>query len=402
MSLSWAGPATPGLPASQPLWNIVGTCPLRSGDAIITACAVVEINPAFLTAQRTLESRPATWSVPLPADVPLVVSVQARPAASRPGAQVWAGAVEGDLVGRVAFVSLDGRIAGRIIASGNRLYRLRAGPGDTTLLERVDPTRLPPERPPLPSSSSGQPRLPPDCRSPENPRIALLVMYTSAAASYFDHPADIFRWIVLATEDTIDSFATSKAQTTMKVVAIEHTIYEEAGMDVDLERLIEPDDEHLDEVHRLRRKNEADLVILLTRDERASGKASQFAGHHLENTGFAARAFAVASVGPVTGSYVFTHELGHLMGASHDEESSGGTWGAYPWSHGHVERTPITGCHPWRSIMGFSPSSTPRLRWSSPDGDQCGKFGNAVAEDNARTISDTAPTIGDLHCALAD
>ena len=103
-----------------------------------------------------------------------------------------------------------------------------------------------------------------------------------------------------------------------------------------LERLTEPDDGHLDEVHALRERHAADLVLL-----HLGGDAHQLVGGYqiggvawgqleVSNETVESRGFSVALSGDGTN---VAHELGHSMGLHHDR-SEGSRNAPFTYSHG--------------------------------------------------------------------
>lgn len=156
--------------------------------------------------------------------------------------------------------------------------------------------------------------------------------------------------------------------------------YTESGnQGIDLDRLTNPGDGWIDDVHQLRDKYKADLVALLIHDPVG---AIQSCGLAWVNAN-ASLAFSVTQA-MCTGNYTFTHEIGHNYGASHERAQGPGY---YPYGHGYQ--------HPWGAwgtVMAYpcriGRGCPPLLRWSSPLLTYEGAVtGTASTEDNRRVIN---------------
>ena len=96
------------------------------------------------------------------------------------------------------------------------------------------------------------------------------------------------------------------------LAAVEQVRYREStSLYADIERLRDPSDGHMDDVHTIRDQVAADLVMLIV----YSGRGIAYSMLTPAN---ASAANALAISGRRGGSRGFAHELGHLMGLAHD------------------------------------------------------------------------------------
>ena len=127
--------------------------------------------------------------------------------------------------------------------------------------------------------------------------------------------------------------------------------------------------------------------------------------NHPESCGLAkgimpgrANAFAVVHYGCATGYYSFAHELGHLMGARHDEKHDKST---APFAYGHgFEHPSATPSMAFRTVMAYACGAPdkcdPRVPyWSGPNVHYNGRPAGTELNYNARVLNETAPTIAD-------
>jgi hypothetical protein len=221
----------------------------------------------------------------------------------------------------------------------------------------------------------------PTARSPEDgssPKpqdiiIDVIVAYTKKAASNY---SDIKRELVdLAIEETNKSFRLSNlGHIKLRLVHAYQTRYVEEGTHFDhVWRFADKGDGYMDEVHDLRDKYRADVAILVVDDPKGCGLATRVRAD-------ADEAFAVVHHVCAAANYTLAHEIGHLIGASHELSYVNGT--------------------KWRDIMGSKEScgGCPRVPvWSSPTVLIKGEAAGTAELDNARVIAEQAARVASFR-----
>ena len=125
----------------------------------------------------------------------------------------------------------------------------------------------------------------------------------------------------------------------------------------------------MDEIHGLRDKYRADVSILVLDDPKGCGLATRVRAD-------ADEAFAVVHHACAAANYTLAHEIGHLIGASHELSYVNGT--------------------KWRDIMGSKEScgGCPRVPvWSSPTVLIKGEVAGTAILDNAGVIAEQAARV---------
>ena len=239
----------------------------------------------------------------------------------------------------------------------------------------------------------------PLCGAGPDVTIDLAVAYTPAAREAAGGAAAVEAEIDLLIAEANEAYAASGVRQRLALVARPEVPYEEAGAFVDLPRLEDPTDGHLDELHVLRDRTGADLVHLIV-------------GGRYDACGIAqVGPFGISLLG--CGGIKFTHELGHNLGLSHDryQQNYGGRLRADP-AYGYVnQRAFEAGAPPstrWRTIMSYADQCTdagivctellrfsnPRRHWNGdPLGVPFGAGGSGVdgAADAAAVLGATGP-----------
>ena len=168
-----------------------------------------------------------------------------------------------------------------------------------------------------------------------------------------------------AIEDDIDAlvvevnatYRSSGVNQRLRLVAVQETAYTESESHrTDLDRLRNPADGHMDEVHPIRRHVAADIVALVRLGVPTSSART---ATHASLTGGFTTVYG-------TGSRTFAHELGHLMGLQHDRYMA--CWNgfcrraAFPYAYGHVVCGGPSSAYRRRTIMGY-PDRCGALNW---------------------------------------
>ncbi len=244
-------------------------------------------------------------------------------------------------------------------------------------------TAFPAEHPPRMQKQTYD-RPPPqrDVKPPQADDLVLdvLVAHTEgASAQYLNIERDLIELAISETNEGLRQSGLSRIR--VRLVGTSKVQYQESGIwDEYLNHLVSPKDGMMDELHFLRDKLRADIVVLLINDRQYCGEARDIlAEEH--------NAFAVVHHGCAAGYYSFGHEIGHLLGARHDYATDSSD-DPFPFGHGHVAKA----C---RTIMAYGDScgSCPRKnQWSGPHLKLCGEVGGTLArEHDAAVWQQTAP-----------
>ena len=184
------------------------------------------------------------------------------------------------------------------------------------------------------------------CDSPADVTIDVAVVYTPAAREAAGGAAAIEAEIDLMIALTNQTYATSGVHQRVALAARSEVAYAETGRSgAELDRLADPSDGHMDEVHALRDRVGADLVHLI-----------------VERTEVCGRARAGGAFGLTVrrcGGRVFAHELGHNMGLQHDRYTGHGAADrGFPYpAYGYVNPQGLAAGagrpRRWRTIMAY-------------------------------------------------
>ena len=203
--------------------------------------------------------------------------------------------------------------------------------------------------------------------------IDVIVAYTKKAARNY---GDIGHELVdLAIEEANRSFRRSNlGHIRLRLVHAYQTDYVEEGSHFDhVWRFADRGDGYMDEVHGLRDFHRADIAVLIVDDSKGCGLATRVRAD-------ADEAFAVVHHACAAANYTLAHEIGHLIGASHELSYVNGT--------------------KWRDIMSSKEScgGCPRVAvWSSPTVLIKGEAAGTAELDNARVIAEQAARVASFR-----
>ena len=189
--------------------------------------------------------------------------------------------------------------------------------------------------------------------------IDVAVVYTPSAREAAGGAASIEAEIDLMVADTNQAYEASGIHHRLTLVEMSEVSYAETGDSrVDLRRLADPSDGHLDAVHVLRDRARADLVHLVVGESDVGGRAVR------------PGAFSLGK------RCCFAHELGHNMGLYHEryEESSI----ERDWGDGVLTSDPAYG---YVNQRAFEPGALPSSCWGTimAYGTQCTDEGLRVS-----------------------
>jgi len=340
----------------------------------------------------------------------------------RPEMGVWRGAIEGD-GGLVTILWWpDGQMAGTV-QHGRNFYSIRPMGERLHAVVEMREDQMPPEHAPLmlvsgddslqrPGGTStlqpvtggmraptpqrlgvpGKPALPSAARGARGATaqagatIDVIVAYTRKSAGYY---GDVKRELVdVAVEEANESFRLSNlGNVKLRVVHAYQTDYVEEGSHFDhVWRMADKGDGYLEEVHGLREKYRADVVVLIVDDPQGCGLATRV---HAD----ADESFAVVHHECAATTYSLAHEIGHIIGARH-EPNMDKISTPFPYGHGYVNGTK------WRDIMSYKEScgGCPRLPvWSSPTVLVRGEPAGTEDLNNARVIAEQAVRVASFR-----
>jgi hypothetical protein len=317
----------------------------------------------------------------------------------------WFGHTEGREYSHAILTVESNAMAGSITFEKKTYQIQELGDGIHAIYE-IDPSVFPEDAPPIvppeeiPDVSAD---VPPTPNADDGSTIDVMVVYTQDVANA---SPSIALDIQLAIDQTNQSYANSNINQRVRLVHTEQVIYSETSdFPTALERLQDPSDGYMDEVHSLRNTYDADLSMLIVENltDNFCGLGYTMNASWLSSA-FEEFAFSVVRLDCLT-LYAPAHEMGHNMGALHDRYvSEEDDIGAYDYSHGYVYKPDR-----WRTIMAYNAECQdsgyycPRTPyWSNPYVNYNG-IPTGISEyeidsaDNAETLNNTAYIVANFR-----
>ena len=181
------------------------------------------------------------------------------------------------------------------------------------------------------------------CGSGTDVTIDVAIVHTPAAREAAGGTAAIAAEVDVWIAEANQAFEASGVDHRLALVARSGVAYNETGNSlVDINRLANPSDGHMDDVHALRDRVGADLVYLIVSDSDAA-------------RGYLGGPFGLTC--QHCGGVVFTHEVGHNMGLSHDRyevhhhEGGVSPHPAYGYVNQRAVEAGATRSRRWRTVM---------------------------------------------------
>lgn len=356
------------------------------------------------------------------------------------------GNVEGILKGDAIFVVKDGRMFGNIRLNGI-LYKVVPTQSGKHLIYEIDPRKFPDEHPDdsIEDGSTDKTQITPTheaeqdnndgetsigadsevsievrnlsssnieiAKIPEvtklvisppvaRPFITVMAVYTKEAKN---SSIDIESEIELTVLETNRAYSKSGIKPRLSLNYVGQVNYTESGnLETDRNRLKNPSDGFMDDIHELRNQYSSDLVSLLTKN---GGNYCGIAYIMKEvKYSFQSSAFSVVKLSCANSNFSFAHELGHNQSARHDRYVDNTDNSPYKYNHGYVNLVDR-----WRTIMAYNSkcsdngTSCTRLGYfSNPDNKYNGQamgvaVGSPQAADNRTTLNNTASTVASFR-----
>ena len=190
------------------------------------------------------------------------------------------------------------------------------------------------------------------CEAEADVTIDVAVVYTPAAREEAGGTDEMAAVVDLMLAETNQAYTDSGVGHRVALVATSEVLYTEAGDFRDINRLGNPSDGYMDEVHAMRERTGADLVHLIFK----------WQDHPFGGVAYLGGAFGLTC--QHCGGWVFAHELGHNMGLAHDRYAqlyAGNQGGRGPVSsdpaYGYVNQQAFAAraarSSRWRTIMAY-------------------------------------------------
>lgn len=209
--------------------------------------------------------------------------------------------------------------------------------------------------------------------------IDVLVVYTDSARV---EAGDIHSYLATVFDETNTVFANSQTGVRLEVVREVEVVYRLTDRLLDLERVLDPFDGYLDDIHDERDRSEADVVVFVTNSRASTANASIMATPET--------AFVIINRTDMGApGYALAHELGHLFGARHSADRDPLL---EPFAYGHGYRNDSI-----RTVVANGPQvvvpyfSTPRVEIDGV------AIGDSSSADVTRVISETAAYVSNFR-----
>lgn len=288
--------------------------------------------------------------------------------------------------------ALSGVFQPSVVPGGAKYYAIGSAGVGQVEVSQIDPDSYPREAEPV--LYQGRVAQPSAALSlATTPELDVLVVYTPAAEAALGSAAKAKAHIQAAVGMANTAYGNSGINQRLNLVHSQLVDYiESEDFGENLSRLQATADGHLDEVHAMRDRLGADLVVLMMEGGTSCGKAN-LAVHSSDSDDDSA--FAIVAEDCLW-KHTFAHELGHISGAHHDMYSDPTPLPEY--AHGF-----ISFAGQWRTIMAYEDPcedqnfKCPRIGFFSsvqhtnPDDDRL--VGSLPWANNRRRLNETAVTL---------
>lgn len=286
----------------------------------------------------------------------------------------------------VILVNANGRASGTLRWHGQVFRLLPASSG--YIVEHVNGAKLPPDHAPdeAPLATPGKALNKPQPHEPGHATVRVLIVGTKNADEAHE---DLQALAHLAIEESNLTYLNSGIDMSLELADFRQLDYEQSSSspDIDLNRLVAPNDGFMDDVHQMRDELKADVVVLVV------DTVKEMCGRAAGRPATEDKAFVYVNLKCI-GVWRFTtgHEIAHLQGASHEYVE--GNRDPFPYGHGYIHEP--EGQPGWRTVMAnVATENDVRVPfWSDPERLMEGvPMGDAETADNRRLLEETKWTL---------
>lgn len=384
--------------------NAKGTTDIRGPEVIGSVNLKVDI-------EALQNEKNSVVNLPLP-DKKSIMVVRRRLDKSEKGHFAWYGIIEKD-PGSFVLISITPKaIAGKITTSKGDIYTINYVGKGIHRIDQINGNALPERKDddievPAQGGNEGRER---DCPDPAT-QVDIMVVYTDDAETGAGGAEGMEAFIYECIYFTNLSYQNSNVNMAMHLVHFEKVTYTETGNeDTDLDRLRDPADGQMDNVHALRDAHGADLVSLITETMGGCGIAYR---QYPVTAAFAPRGFSVVKRTCAAAGLSFAHETSHNMGARHECANAGNLPDP---NHGHFVSVPADGSGiSWRTVMSYSSCtagactripyfSNPALNYSPTGSALTDPMGTVAApgvctNDNTTVLNNASAIVANFRCS---
>ena len=322
----------------------------------------------------------------------------------------WYGKIQGQAGSLVLFTNLGSAVAGYIRDKDNKIYRIQYRGNDFHQIAAINSLFIKTDKIFAPQNLIAENVIPDNeivhsnCCDTSN-EIDILVVYTTEAKDSA-HGTDAIKTIIeLCINISNVSYENSGINQKIILVHTDEVDYtEHAIADTYLSDLIHPSGGRLENVHNLRNTYKADIVVMVVYNMAGYEGISNIMTSN--SVAFEDSAFCVVRLDHAFDHKVFTHELGHIMGAGH--QCIEGTYGLYENSRGFIGNnfnTIMSVNYQFGRIEHFS---NPNVFYPGPGGVLTGTSSGLCLSNNAFTLNKTIAVVnkfrcrGEVNCSLTE
>jgi peptidyl-Asp metalloendopeptidase len=337
----------------------------------------------------------------LAAGIPVKIIKQKQTVNNSLNSFTWYGKIKGQPGSFVILTNVNTAVSGYIRDKDNKIYRIQYKGNNIHQISAINSLFIRPDKvlQPLPfTGSSGTPIQESGASNccDTTGEIDVMVVYTKDAKDSARGIDGINSTIALCIDISNTCYENSHINQKIFLVHTSEVDYSEASENGDtyLSNLIDPRDGYMDNVHDLRNTYKADIVVLFVGFMTYEG-ISKIMTHR--SVSFEDSAFCVVKYDHSYDHRVFTHEIGHIMGAGHQCTASN-VYGLYEYSRGYMGinfNTIMSNDNHFGRIEYFS---NPNVSFPGPGGLATGISSADCTTDNALTLNNTRNIVSQFRC----